>query len=288
MHVYQLNAFADEAGVALEKQIAAMRRNGVAGLEIRTVDGKNVTELTVDEARQIYMTLRDNGLNVWAIGSPIGKIDVRDELLPHLELLKHTLDLADALHTKRIRMFSFYLPSGDDPAAWRGAVLERLNRMLEIAGARGIALCHENEKGIYGDNAARCLDLHRAIPALKGVFDPANFVQCGQEPWAAWQVLSPYVDYMHVKDALWDGSVVPAGKGDGSVAKLLNAYLSQGGRALTLEPHLKVFDGLAALEKGEQGRGVGGRYVYPDNDAAFDAAANALKSLLGGMENGVV
>jgi hypothetical protein len=52
-----------------------------------------------------------------------------------------------------------------------------------------------------------------------------------------------------------------------------------GGTALTLEPHLKVFDGLAALERGEEKSAVGA-YCYNSNDEAFDAACAALREIL--------
>jgi len=281
MASYQLNAFADEASNALSGQIAAMARNGVHGLEIRNVDGKNVTELTVDEARAIRERLEAAGLCVWSVGSPLGKIGIKDDFEAHMDLLHHTLALAEALGTKRIRMFSFYMPEGDDPARWREQVMLRLARMAEAAAQRGILLCHENEKGIYGDIAERCRDIHETVPQLRGVFDPANFVQCGQVTYPAWQMLRGYIDYMHVKDALWDGTVVPSGEGDGDVARILSEYLAGGGTALTVEPHLKVFEGLSTLEHTGDARGVGGKYVYPDNDTAFDAACDALRALVG-------
>ena len=115
-----------------------------------------------------------------------------------------------------------------------------------------------------------------------GVFDPANYVQCGQDTWEAWKLLGGKIKYMHIKDAMFkDGSVVPAGKGEGQVEKILKEYLAHGGESLTVEPHLTVFDALKTLEReGEQSR-VGGAYAYPSSDAAFDAACQALRELLG-------
>ena len=95
------------------------------------------------------------------------------------------------------------------------------------------------------------------------------------------ELLKDKIHYMHIKDALFaDGSVVPAGKGDGKVKEILNAYLARGGTAMTVEPHLRVFSGLNQLErKGEESK-IGGKYSYPTSDAAFDAACSALKELL--------
>lgn len=280
MSELRIYAFADEASADIGGQIAAMKRNGLNGLEIRNADGVNVSDLTEAKAKEIRARMDDAGLEVWSIGSPIGKIDiVKDDFAAHLEKFRHTLDVADVLGAKNIRMFSFYIPSGHAPEEFRGKVFDQMGAMIGAADGRGIDLCHENEKGIYGDMANRCLELHQAFPALKAVFDPANFVQCGQDTWAGWEMLKPYVKYLHIKDALADGNVVPAGKGIGQVSHIVSEYLAIGGCALTLEPHLKVFDGLAALER-ENDKSAVGAYCYNTNDEAFDAACAALREIL--------
>lgn len=279
MYMPRLYAFADEASAAVDGQIAAMRRNGLNGLEIRNADGTNVSDLTLAAAREIRRKLDGAGLTTWAIGSPLGKIGIDEDFAPHLEKLRHTLEVADALGARNIRLFSFYIPKGRDPEEFREAVIDRLGQFLRAAEDTGIDLCHENEKGIYGDAAPRCAELHRALPALKAVFDPANFIQCGQETLSAWRLLKPWVKYMHVKDCRSDGTVVPAGRGIGNLPEILNDYLSAPDRALTLEPHLKVFDGLKALERAYD-RSAVDDYEYESNDAAFDAACAALREIL--------
>lgn len=280
MEKLRIYAFADEASAAIDGQIDAMRRNALSGLEIRNVDGVNVSDISIEKAREVRSKLDDCGLEVWSIGSPIGKIDiVKDDFAAHLDKLRHTIEVADALNAKNIRLFSFYIPKDEDPANYRAEVIDRMGAMLDAAKDSGIDLCHENEKGIYGDVAPRCAELLRTFPTLKAVFDPANFIQCGQETLQAWQALKPYVKYMHIKDALKDGSVVPAGKGIGHVAQILLDYRKSGGSVVTLEPHLKVFEGLAALEQPE-GESIVGTYYYESNDAAFDAACAALNELL--------
>ena len=283
MRPVTLCAFADEAGAAMEQQILALRENHIPCLEVRGVDGRNITELTVDEAKRLRDRLGEKGLRVWSVGSPIGKVEITDAFEPEMERFRHTLELAAALEASYIRLFSFYIPQGEDPNLYRDQVLERLDRFCEAARGSGVVLCHENEKGIYGDVASRCADIHRHCPALRAVFDPANFIQCGQPAAPAWQELAPFVEYFHIKDALEDGTVVPAGKGLGELPRLLEAYFAQGGRVLTLEPHLAVFEGLSALERDQ--KSAIGVTVYPSARAAFDAAAAALRTLLGeGLE----
>ena len=193
---------------------------------------------------------------------------------------KTSLETADILGAKNIRLFSFYIPDGKSTDGYKNEVISRLGEFLDIAKDSGIDLCHENEKGIYGAKAKECLEIHRALPEMKGIFDPANFVQCGQDTLEAWDMLGKYIKYMHIKDALWDGRVVPAGKGDGNVEKIVSKFISNGGRDFTIEPHLTVFDGLAGLEKDGNTSEVGTLYSYPTKEAAFKAAVDAFKSLI--------
>ncbi len=274
-------AFADEASPLIGKQIEAMQRNGLQGLEIRTVDGENVSAMSADKAREVRKKLDDAGLSVWSIGSPIGKIEIeRDDYSAHLDVLRHTVDTAHILGAANIRMFSFYIPAGKQPGPYRSLVLDRLSEMADICRDTGVRLCHENEKGIYGDNAARCLEILTEVPQLTGVFDPANFVQCDQDTLEAWAMLKDRITYLHIKDAMFgSGKVVPAGKGQGNVAAIVHDFLARGGECMTVEPHLKVFSGLSTLERKGQTSTLE-EYGYPSNDAAFDAACQALRDIL--------
>jgi sugar phosphate isomerase/epimerase len=140
-----------------------------------------------------------------------------------------------------------------------------------------MVLCHENEKGIFGDTWQNCKKIHTLLPEIKAVFDPANFVQCEVDTKEAWENLNMHVDYMHIKDALKTKQVVPCGMGYGNLEYLISEYAKQGGKVLTLEPHLMEFKGLSELENGES---VSDIPVYSDTNIAFDAGANALKKLL--------
>ncbi len=283
MASFILSSFADEASKAFPGQIEAMREQGIRLMEIRGVDGKSVSELTDEEAKAVRQTLAQNGMGLSALGSPYGKYPIEEDFGAHLDKFKRGLELCGLLGTDRIRMFSFFIPKGDDPAAWRNKVLDQLGQMLDLADEAGVGLYHENEKGIYGDTAERCLDLLTSFKGrLHGIFDPANFIQCGVDPLKAMEMLLPYIDYMHIKDALMaDGAVVPAGKGDGHLPELLRAVAGKTeGMVLTLEPHLKVFDGLSGLQDEE----LRHHYTFKTSGEAYAAAAQALKDILTQME----
>ncbi|MDF2566634.1 MAG: Xylose isomerase protein barrel [Oscillospiraceae bacterium] len=279
MSGFTLCAFADEAGAALDEQISALKDNDIKYLELRGIDGDNVSDITVKQAKEIKKRLDEKQISVWSIGSPIGKIGIKDDFKPHKEQFLHTLEVAHIMDASCIRLFSFYIPANENNAAYyRDEVLERLSFFCTAAKGSGVVLCHENEKDIYGDVAQRCLDIHQQLNELKAVFDPANFIQCGQDVLEAWKLLEPYIHYVHIKDALEDGRVVPAGHGNGNIEQILRNYSHKGGKMLTLEPHLAVFEGLSQLE--QENKSVTDTYTYPNQRAAFDCAVEALKRLI--------
>ena len=277
MSKIRLAAFADEASSVFDEQIVAMKENGIEMLEMRGVDNVNVSKLTVDQAKEAKKKLDDNGLKVWSIGSPIGKIKITDDFAPELDLFKHVLEIADVTDAKCIRMFSFYETNGEEK--YRDEVFERLYKYAEAAKGTGIVLCHENEKGIYGDIPERCLEIHKAVPEIKSVFDPANFVQCNVDILKAWDALEPYVYYGHIKDADADGNIVPPGMGIGKIKEYLPKFVAKGCNVLTLEPHLAEFAGLSDLEEEGDKSKVGGMN-FANNREAFDFAAKSLKSII--------
>ena len=227
---FKIAAFADESSPILSGQIDALKRNGFDHLEIRNINGKNISDLTLAEAKEIAARLADQGLSVKSLGSPIGKIQVDGDYGAHLDLYKHTLDLAGVFGADRIRLFSFYIPKGMDPAACRDTVLRRMDDFVVLAKPHGVTACHENEKGIYGDDTARNAELLNHFGTRLGfAFDPANFVQCGVNTLEAYEQLHDRITYMHIKDALLaDGAVVCAGHGDGDVPEILRRLKESG------------------------------------------------------------
>ncbi len=272
---FKLSAFADEAGALFTTQIEAMKENGVHYLEMRGVNGRNVASMTKDEIKCAKIMLEREGLEVWSIGSPIGKYKITDDFAPHLDSFKRVLEGAETVGAKCIRLFSFFDVKTE---AQQDEAIERLSKMVEAAKGSSVVLCHENEKGIYGDNIESCKRILTELPTLKAVFDPANFIQCGVDTKAAWDTLAPYVYYLHIKDALPNGNVVPAGKGIGNLPYIIEDFGKRGNTVLSLEPHLTIFKGFAELEATNES--ITDSFKYPDSMTAFAAAANALKDII--------
>lgn len=241
----KLSAFADEIGDDLDFQIQTLKKNGVGWIELRGVWGKNVLALSQAEIQKIKQAADAEGIGFSAIGSPLGKFPLDGDFQDQLDGLKIALDYAQILEAPYIRLFSYWIPPEDDPTLHRSQVIDWLGRLIQEAEKTPIILAHENERGIYGDTGKRCLDLFTALPskAFTGIFDFANFVQCGEKPYLdCWKKLQNHITYFHVKDALAaDRRVVPAGQGDGDIKRILSEAFANGfNNFLTLEPHLSV------------------------------------------------
>jgi 3-dehydroshikimate dehydratase len=265
----KISAFADEISDDLGEQVRHLKANGVGYIELRGVWGKNVLALTEEEVREVKRFARDQGIGFSAVGSPLGKYPLDQDFSFQMEGLKRALDYAQILEAPYIRLFSFWIPPGENPEQHRAQVMDWLGQMIAEAEKTDIVLAHENEKDIYGDTGERCLDLYTTLQskAFAGIFDFANFVQCKQRPYQdCWPKLRPHIHYFHVKDVVMEtGAVVPAGVGDGDVEKILAEAFANGfENFLTLEPHLS----LAEVSYGR---------TSPD---LFKTAASALQGIL--------
>lgn len=249
----KISGFSDEIHPSVDEQFQVLQKLGITYFEPRGIDGKNISELTDEEVASLREKMAKYGIQVSSIGSPIGKVNLKESFAEHFALFKRVVEIARKLDAGYIRMFSFYHDGGE---VWsseeRDEVLARLREMIGYAREHGVVLLHENEKGIYGDTADRCADLMRELgcDSFKAVFDPANFVQCEQDTKYAYEQLKEYIAYLHIKDAcMEDGRVVPSGAGDGNVEEILKRLFSSGYDGfLSLEPHLGSFEGLADLE----------------------------------------
>ncbi|MEG1074266.1 MAG: sugar phosphate isomerase/epimerase family protein [Ruthenibacterium sp.] len=249
----QISGFADEIDPDLTTQLEVLSKLNIHAIEMRGVNGRNITDLSLAEVEKVKVQLEKAHIKLSSIGSPIGKIAITDDFEPHFALYQHTVEIAKILQAPYLRMFSFFIPQGVDAAPYQPEVFRRMERFVNYAAQQNVVLMHENEKDIYGDIAPRCAEIMRAFYGehLKAVFDFANFVQTKQDTIEAYELLRPYIAYIHIKDAKSaDGAVVPAGTGDGNVAELLKRFKFSGYQGfLSLEPHLADFSGFHALEK---------------------------------------
>jgi sugar phosphate isomerase/epimerase len=267
---FVLSGFADEIAEDFSTQLETLETLDIHHVDLRSVDGINVLDLDDDQLAAVREELNRRDIAVAAIGSPIGKIDITDEFDPHRERFEHALNVAEYFDTEYIRLFSYWIPEGDDPVLHRDEVLRRMQTKVELAEERGITLLHENEKDIYGDTPARCLDLLTTIasPNFRAIFDPANFLEIGVHPYPdALLLLIEYVEYLHIKDAKFDqrGEIRPPGDGDGRIPDILDTL------------RRRSFSGVTALEPHLAHTGEKGGYSGPE---AFEIAAEALTEII--------
>ena len=274
----KLSGFADEISEDFKEQLEGLQANGIKYIEVRGVNGKSISALNQNEMNEAQELLEKYNIKVSAVGSPIGKIKITDNFDEHIKVFENCMLAAEIFGTKYMRMFSFYIDGGKYDE-YRGEVMDRLEKLAELAAKKNILLCHENEGCIYGESPERCLDIMRHFKGgIKFVFDPANFVVGGHKPYPeAYNNLAEYIEYMHIKDAGDDG-IVPAGFGKGCVKEILADLIIKRkfDGFLSVEPHLSVFTGLKELGGEEAVK----KNQYKSKEEAFAAAADALKNIL--------
>ncbi|MCL2664796.1 MAG: sugar phosphate isomerase/epimerase [Defluviitaleaceae bacterium] len=279
MQPYTLTGFADEAGFTAEEQIEALASNEIFYMEARTIDGKNILDLSDDELAVIKKKLDTKNFRVSAIGSPIGKTLLADPFDNVLKKFDRAVCAAKILDAKFIRGFSFYIPKDAPHETFADEVVSRLLELSAVCKKNGLVYALENESGIFTDIPERCAYVLERVgsPSFGLAFDPANFINNNAEPFPeAFGLLKQYILYFHIKD----GTVIDgvyhnraAGEGSGQIAAMLKAAFDGGFKGfLSIEPHLaagyRSIDPTIFQKKAETSAEL------------FTLAANALKKVL--------
>ncbi len=281
--MFTLSAFADEISPDPREQIDVLKACKVRHIEFRSIYGTNVLMLADEQIAEFKKLLDGEGFKISAIGSPVGKITIDSPFEPHLDKLKRAIELCGVFGTPNIRIFSYYPPAGKpfdgNWAPYRDEVIRRMAVKAEIAQKAGIKLFHENEHKIYGDKPERVQDLMNAVnsPALRAAYDAANWVYCGYDPIAGWELTKDYTEHFHIKD--WKGTGEEshtgriAGTGDGKIDYSIRDAVKRG------------YDGFAVMEPHLRGGGPTGGVTGTD---LFPYAVEAFRKILrdcGGVES---
>ncbi|MBV7509185.1 sugar phosphate isomerase/epimerase [Bacillus sp. sid0103] len=250
-----ISGFSDEISSDFDTQLEVVAKLGMRYISLRGIDGKNIGDFTLEEIKDnVKPRLQQASIGVSSIGSPIGKVFINDEdgFVNQKNMLDTLCQIANLLDCKYIRIFSFYIPKGEDADRYKVEVISKLKEFAEIAEKYDVILLHENEKDIYGDIARRCHEILKEVssPHFKAIFDFANFVQCGEDTQECFNLLKEEIVYIHIKDAVTSESQnVVCGTGEGKIPEILTQVINSGYKGfLTLEPHLVLFDSLKDLE----------------------------------------
>ncbi len=280
---FLLSGFADEYSASFDEQLNGFNLLGIKNIELRFIDGENVSKLNEKQVDIVKKKLDDAGLKVSAIGSPLGKVSLEDDFLEHLKLAENVFKIAKKLNCTCVRIFSFYL-NGKERKDCIESVRERLEKLISMADGYGVKLCHENEEGLYGQSPEQCYELLSGFGGkLRCVFDMGNFLLGGYDPKKAYDLLKEYVEYFHVKDAFKDGTIVPCGEGDAQIENILTTFKNENGNRqifVSLEPHLVDFVGLNSLATHDLKKGR----AFKDDKEAFTYAHKNLTEIIKRVE----
>lgn len=281
----KISGFIDEIDIGFEKEVEVIKKLGMKYIELRSVNGTNISDLSIEKVNDIKKYLKNKNIKISCIASPIGKInideiDFENKFEEHFKKFKHTLNIAQILEVKYVRVFSFFLKKSEKEK-YQSLVLEKIKKLKEEVSDLEIILLHENEKGIYGDDIESSLKLIEEIGSEKFrlIFDPANFVQVGISPLKAYEKLKKFVEYVHLKDANFSSQEnVLIGTGDGEILELLKELKKEKYEGfLSLEPHLINFSVLQSLEQED----VNERKVqFKDGEEAFKKSLETLLEMI--------
>jgi sugar phosphate isomerase/epimerase len=217
-----LSGFADEAAnqKTAVQQFAAFAAVGLQYYSLRFIDAgggvKNVMKLTKGEITHIRHLEDEYGMNVTSIGSPIGKIKLKDiddgsknAYVPFKKYLasdvKKACEMAHAFETKLIRGFSFYHPRGSDPWEHVPEVVDRLGQIADTCLRSDLTFGLEIEANLVGQTGQLMAEIHRQVnhPELVLIFDAGNIITQGfsaAEVFEQYQAMKPGLGWMHIKD----------------------------------------------------------------------------------------
>ena len=245
---FKLGLIADEASQDIEEAAALARSYGATGLEIRTVFGKQLPELTEEDLDRIKATLNKHRMVCCGISSPFFKCQP-EEADEHLKLLDDYIRVAKALGTDRIRGFAFWKKPDRPFEEVLPAIKEKLTEAAAKLRKAGMILLLENEPSTYDTDAAAIVRIVEAVglPEIRALWDPGNdiYTATREVPYPdGYGLLRPWIGHVHIKDAKRneDDRPISVRFGDGVVDYVgqFNALSDEGYTGwLVLEPHYR-------------------------------------------------
>ncbi|MFA7691376.1 MAG: sugar phosphate isomerase/epimerase [Candidatus Hydrogenedentes bacterium] len=242
------SGISDEAGQDIATQIKAHQELNWKWLELRAIDGVNLTQISDADFDAVYGAVSDAGMGVSCFSSAIANWarPITGDFNVDAEDLTRAIPRMHRFGTSFIRVMS-YPNDPDNPVSdevWRKESISRMRQLARIAEDGGVILVHENCSGWGGLSAENSNILLREVdsPALKVVFDTGNPVTYGQDAWEYYQTVLPDIVYVHIKDAVkinGEDHYRVCGEGDGRVKDIVADLFRRGyDGGLSIEPHL--------------------------------------------------
>ncbi|MDP1753000.1 MAG: TIM barrel protein [Reyranella sp.] len=226
-----LAVIGDEIGPTLDEMISFCAENDVRRLDMRTVGGRNLMGMPLDEVAAIARTIEKAGLSVPTFVSPVlkwpmpgretagGKVDFAFDpaTCPVDDPLAHAFDVAVVLKADKLRVFSHLRYQDYQPFD----LVPRFERLADLALTYSVDVEIENEPVCNIGSVAELAQFFAEYPeprpgAVKPLIDIANGWSIGAPPGdTEVEQLAPYVDAIHLKDRdMTAKRTVPLGDGD--------------------------------------------------------------------------
>ncbi|MEI7833388.1 MAG: sugar phosphate isomerase/epimerase, partial [bacterium] len=239
----------DEAGSSIEEQIAAHKQLGWKHLELRLINGTNLTAVDDATFENVVEKVTAAGMKVCSFASALANWGrpITTDFEVDVAELKAALPRMQRLGTLYIRCMSWPNAKEEKWAddVWRDEAVRRMKILAQMANDGGVILIHENCDGWGGDSPANTLELLERVdsPALKLVYDTGNPVAHGQDAHAYLKEVIDYVVHVHIKDGKKDaeGKVQWTYPGEGTcqVEKCVQTLIKHGYDAgYSIEPHI--------------------------------------------------
>lgn len=245
-----ISGIADEAGAGIDAQIAAHKALGWRHIELRLVDGLNVSSALPDAAfEQVVATILDNEFRVTGFASAIGNWSrhINDDFRVDTDELKTAAKRMKRLGAKYIRTMT-WKGDGVPESEWRDKSIARCKELAKFAEDNDIRLTHENCEGWGGLSAENMLELTNAVdsPNFKLLYDLGNTISHGYDPWKFFKIIRGHFDYIHIKDAKMNPAggrskdYSYCGEGDAMLKEILTVILNEDDYdgTISIEPHV--------------------------------------------------
>ena len=241
----KLGVITDGIDRDLEQALQVMKDNGLEYAELQYIKEKKVEELSDTEVKHVRKLLDDQGIKVSCISTYVfrsGSVrDIDPDSRPYkteLEVLKRAIEIAHALGTSVIRVFSFskdvVLFGGRGAETWVVAkdawkrYVELMHLPARIAEDAGVILAVETGNGGMVNSAylGRRLVDELDSEGVRVLWDPCNCLYCGEPPYPQGYMYlrDGALAHIHLKDAIvepWRATINFTALGQGHMADYL-------------------------------------------------------------------
>ncbi len=215
--MHKLGTITDGISRDFEYALDVMVETGLEYVELQYLWEKQVGDLTEGDLKRVKSLIAERNLKVSCISHhnlsaiPINTSVVDALYRSHIKTLRRCIDVAQAVGTNLVRIFSFrkeMVLFGAEPIISDGAwslLLKRLEEPLQIADNAGITLVIETaiSGNVTSALLARKLIDELDAPHLKVLWDPCSSLYCTEVPYPdGYEAIREHIAHVHLKDGV--------------------------------------------------------------------------------------